>query len=293
MRVAEGYNVQRRTSARTHIDGSREKASSNVTHLSIAQSPVDDDETQPSYEEVLDLRIRARQGGALIEEKVREAERTLLSATRRRVGRSRDRSPATDSAHRRSPVVRPASTVSFSGATDFEGVVVGAAPVQGDDAATPTTHTLQSDSHTSMRVVGRTKSGGASRPPPQKPNLHKTAAASGSSIGSTRSQQQNAEFISFTEQKPIQRDASIDTRQPDDSAAVIPPKTSSVEEVHTQETKEPPQQLDSQTVSAPAEVDTSTEVPESSDTAKPNVDIKYAFNIPTAGLEASVDGKRS
>ena len=298
VRVSEGYNVQRRTSARTHIDGTREKASSQVTHLSVSREPIDD-ETQATYEEVLDMRIRARQAGPLIEEKVRDAERSLMRAQRQQALRIDARSTGADPAHRRSPIVRPVSTISSSGAADFDACVVGAGPhlLQGDESAS-VAEALHDDSQLSMRQVGRKKSGGVSRPPPLKPNLHKTAAATGTSIGTvSRSPQlrHNSEFISITEQKPIQREvtdfkeksATVTPAPSNPDATLIPvpesTKSNDVEESNSVQA----------TATKSSRIEPTVQHDENDEGAKPNPDVKYAFNIPTAEIEAFGDSKRS
>ena len=220
VRVVEGYSVRQRTSARTLVDGSRSKPSSGVVHLSVNKT--DFDTNNMTYEQILDMRIKSKSSvnGPLIQEEVEQAghklNNTAVNSAEQLKNDSRSAvhgpAAAESSSRRGSARVRPMSTVSSSGAADFGGYVIGAPPSQDPNRVVSPSAApgFEDGDNVSRRTVGRKKSGGASRPPPLKPNLHKTSAASGTSFNGKRGVNNNTEYINMAQQLCINKDHMTD-----------------------------------------------------------------------------------
>ena len=335
VRVVEGYTVNQRSSARKHIDGSRSLPSSRVTHISVDKTQIDAAKDM-SFDEIFDMRIDSKSNlcGPTPHEVVQQAE-TLLKENAPQNSRehfSSDGAPAPGSSepsHRGGPArVRPMSTISSSGAADFGGYVVGATPDSPHRVMSPVMPSnRQGDAVGGRGAAGRMKSGATgSRPPPIKPNLHKTAAASGTSISGWRSAPKgNTEYIAMAHSMSISNDHvpcvdSVDTKVCSIGGGVATPRghnssiirsvsdynkprTESKDVTFKEDVAEViPQDYSNTTVISSVDVSAEhinvstneewkealTEYASDEPTEAQNTDVKYAFNIPTA--ERDTDG---
>ena len=306
----DGYSVKVRTKNRKGIDGT-ERTTSKITNISIDNKPGDQEEVLLSYEDFLDISVKAKKSAPKISE---ITEQPPAIVTRKPPSKPAESSTAeakvqVSREHSQELLVsRPVTALSrMSMESDLDLVV--APGTSRSNLSTPMGKTSSSGSlrqGSSSRGGPRTTSAG--RPPPQKPNLHKTSAAVGASIqGSTKPAE--TEYIHFSQQLIGSQEMDLPKRSPSSNSGAAIQSISNVNNPANDDRSISPVFSNQPLPSSPsigslqsprALSDDGIQTPPSSPKGEPDKDkeetlekqenIHYAFNIPTAGIvESEID----
>lgn len=287
-----------------------------------------DNEIALSYDDILDINVQSPKSNSVKTSPVPELEKNTVKVTEQPEKKSNKVAPAAAMAENRpiaGPVLpadllndmnRPLTGVSrVSVESDIDLVV---APGTARSSITTPKSQLAGAAGTSSRTSSRgNRTQSAGRPPPQKPYLHKTAAATGASFNTTSQHPVETEYIHFTQQLMASSDhpemLAKRSSSPSGSAAIQSISNHNLPDPATGTSESPRSKIDSPSTSSPHVMPSSPLVisprgdnnprpvtPPSSpkldeeqdehDQQEQEEQVHYAFNIPTADIvESEID----